>query len=398
MFQTVERALPDAILGLSEAFKADTSPEKVNLGVGIYQNEEGKTPTLACVQKAEAYLLGQALSKTYMPITGSPAYTAKVQTLLFGEGSKVIANARAATAHTPGGTGALRVGADFLAQHFSSARIWVSQPTWANHKAVFSAAGVAHVDYPYYDPKTRGLDFEGMMNALKGVPAGDAVLLHVCCHNPTGVDLDPDQWRAVAECAKACGWIPFLDFAYQGFGQGLEEDRAGVSILAEAGVEFFVANSFSKNFGLYCERTGAFTLVGSSADDTAKAFSQVKRAIRSNYSNPPAHGGRIVSTILESEELSVLWRDELEGMRQRIAGVRRELVGGLNARGVNQDFSYIERQRGMFSFSGLTDAQVQWLREEKHIYIVKGGRINVAGVTPKNLDALCDGFAEAVTR
>lgn len=398
MLESVELAPPDAILGLTEAFKSDPAPGKINLGVGIYQNAEGATPTLACVQQAEAHLLNQRLSKTYLPIQGSPAYTSKVQTLLFGEASEPIQSQRAVTAHTPGGTGALRVGADFLALHFPSARIWVSQPTWANHKAVFAAAGVAHVEYPYYNPDTRDLDFEAMIAALKKVPAGDAVLFHVCCHNPTGVDLSPEQWKAVAELSSTGRWIPFLDFAYQGFGRGLQEDRMGVSILSEAGVEFFIASSFSKNFGLYCERTGAFTLVGTSAKNSEYAFSQVKKSIRANYSNPPAHGGRIVSTILESNELTELWHHELAGMRQRIAGIRRELVAGLSARGVNQDFSYIKRQQGMFSFSGLTDAQVEWLRQEKHIYIVKGGRINVAGITPANLDALCDAIAEAVSR
>jgi len=290
------------------------------------------------------------------------------------------------------------VGGDFIAKHFPNSKIWISNPTWANHKAVFTAAGVEQSDYPYYSAETRGLDFDAMIKGLENVPSGDVVLLHVCCHNPTGVDLNAEQWKAVGACAKAGGWTPFLDFAYQGFGQGISEDRRGVTELVAAGVEFFVASSFSKNFGLYCERTGAFTLVAETEEVANRAFSQVKKSIRSNYSNPPAHGGHIVSTILGSEELTAMWRDELEAMRQRIAGVRKEFVAGLSSRGVAQDFSYIERQQGMFSFSGLTNEQVDWLRDEKHIYIVKGGRINVAGITPNNINSLCDAVAEVVAR
>lgn len=398
MFQTVEPAPPDAILGLTEAFKADPFPDKINLGVGVYQNEEGVTATLEAVVQAEKHLVQQAASKSYMPITGSPAYCTGVQQLLFGDAEQVMAEKRAVTAHTPGGTGALRVGGDFIAKHFPKATIWVSSPTWANHKAVFTAAGIAHREYPYYDPDTRGLNFDAMMAALEDIPAGDVVLLHVCCHNPTGVDISADQWQAVADCAKAKGWTPFLDFAYQGFGQGVEADRSGITTLSNAGVEFFIASSFSKNFGLYCERTGAFSLIAESGETAQKAFSQVKRSIRTNYSNPPAHGGRIVSTILESGELTQLWRTELEGMRTRISEVRSKLVAGLNSRGVEQDFSYIERQQGMFSFSGLSNEQVSWLRDERHIYIVNGGRINVAGITPNNMDRLCDAIAEVVTK
>ena len=398
MFQSIEQAPPDAILGLTDAFKADSFPDKINLGVGVYQNAEGVTATLQCVQEAERQLVDQAQSKSYMPITGSPAYCSAVQGLLFGDAADVTAEQRACTAHTPGGTGALRVGADFIAKHFPSSKIWVSSPTWANHKAVFSAAGIAHQDYPYYNRETRDLDFDSMLKTLESVPAGDIVLLHVCCHNPTGVDLSSEQWSILATCAKEKGWIPFLDFAYQGFGKGIDADRTGITVLANAGLEFFIASSFSKNFGLYCERTGAFTLVAKSADVATRSFSQVKRSIRTNYSNPPAHGGHIVATVLGSKELNAMWRSELEEMRQRIANVRGQLVEGLSSRGVEQDFSYISRQQGMFSFSGLTDEQVSWLRDERHIYIVKGGRINVAGITPKNFERLCDSFAEAVRR
>ena len=398
MFETIPAAPADPILGLTEAFKNDSNPKKINLGVGVYKDASGSTPVLASVREAEARLSSAGGTKSYLPITGNPAYGAHVQRLLFGEGHAVIEEKKAVTAHSPGGTGALRVGGDFIHHFMPEASIWVSSPTWANHKAVFNSAGLPIREYRYYDAETKALDFEGLCRDLREVPAGDVVLLHVCCHNPTGVDPSPEQWREIAAIAQQAGWIPFLDFAYQGFGEGLEEDRAAVVTLAEAGLEMLIASSFSKNFGLYCERVGAFTLVASSAGAASNAFSQVKRTIRTNYSNPPAHGGAIVTTILDDEGLRNQWQEELASMRNRIHSVRRDLVEALAARGVPGDFSFIADQRGMFSFSGLGDTEVDFLKNEKGIYIVRGGRINVAGITPENLDYLCDSIAEALSR
>ncbi len=396
MWKEIEQAPADAILGLTEAFKKDANPEKVNLGVGVYKDDQGGTPVLKCIKAAERELLEKQTSKGYLSITGDAAYAANVQKLLFGEGSEVIASGRAVTAQTPGGTGALRVGADLLYKFKADANLWVSTPTWANHKGIFSAAGFPIKDYPYYNSATKDVDFDGMIATLEGVPAGDVVLMHVCCHNPTGVDLSGEQWDRVVATAKARGWTPFLDFAYQGFGDGIEADRAAVEKFAEAGIDYYVASSFSKNFGLYNERTGALTIVSPSADEAVVADSHVKLVIRTNYSNPPAHGGLAASVVLKDAELYKQWIGEVADMRERIKLMRKALVEGLAARGVEQDFSFIAEQRGMFSFSGLSDEVVAWLREHKAIYIVKGGRINVAGLTSANIDYVCDAIAEAL--
>jgi len=391
MFNGIESAPPDAILGLTEAFRNDTNPKKINLGVGVYKDDAGKTPVLPSVIEAERRILETADTKSYLPIGGSPEYGRVVQGLLFGASSE-----RARTAHTPGGTGGLRVGADLIRQINPDTRVWLSTPTWANHRGIFSAAGFDTEAYPYYDPATRSLDFDAMKKTLSGVPAGDVVLLHVCCHNPTGVDPSMAQWDEIVSLAKERGWIPFLDFAYQGFGTDLESDRKPVEGFLAAGIEFFVASSFSKNFGLYQDRTGAFTTIAQSAEAADAAFSHVKATIRVNYSNPPAHGGKIVDTILGNPALRTQWEDELAAMRDRIRTTRSQLVAGLKTRGVDRDFSFIEKQRGMFSFSGLSDDQVAFLRQNKGIYIVKGGRINVAGITTGNIDYLCDSIAEAL--
>lgn len=396
MLDTVTAAPPDPILGLSEAFKKDTNPNKINLGVGIYQDERGQTPVLEAVKSAEALLLKDEKTKAYLPISGTPEYGAKVRGLLFGPDHEVVSSDRARTAHTPGGTGALRVGADFLKQFLPEAAIWVSTPTWANHKGIFSAAGMSIQEYPYYNPESKELNFEHMKETLANVPAGDIVLLHVCCHNPSGVDLSMEQWRGIADLARRGQWIPFLDFAYQGFGTGIEEDRQGVLSMAESVDHLFVASSFSKNVGLYRERTGALTLVAGNRENADALFSQIKKNIRVNFSNPPAHGGAIVQTIMGDETLRQKWLEELAGMRTRIAAVRSDFVRTLKEKGVAQDFSFIEKQKGMFSFSGLTDEQVAFLRKEKSIYIVKGGRINVAGITSKNIDYLCESIGEAL--
>ena len=389
MFEHVEAAPPDAILGLTESFKADENPNKINLGVGVYKDEAGQTPVLAAVKAAEKLLFDRETSKSYLPITGSPEYGQHVQKMLFGEAG----DERVRTCHSPGGTGGLRVGGDFLRKLAPEASIWVSTPTWANHKGIFTAAGIPIRDYRYYSPETRNVDTEGFFADLEGVPSGDVVLLHVCCHNPTGVDLNHEQWGRVCEIAQNKGWIPFFDFAYQGFGDGVKEDCAALAPFYASGMEFLVASSFSKNFGLYNERTGALSLVCKSKAEADAAFSHMKLCIRTNYSNPSSHGGAIVNTILTDEGLTQQWLDELAAMRVRIKDMRSAFVDGLKSRGVEQDFSYIEAQRGMFSFSGLSDVQVATLREKNSIYIVKGGRINVAGITPANIDYLCDAVA-----
>ena len=396
MFDSITAAPPDAILGLTEAWKKDPNPLKVNLGVGVYKDPAGNTPILASVKAAEAAILQAATSKSYMPISGTPEYAAGVQALLFGADHALVQAARARTAHTPGGTAALRVGADFLRKTNPQATVWLSAPTWANHKGVFGAAGFQTADYPYYDAANKGLDFTRMLDALDRIPAGDVVLLHACCHNPTGVDLTHDQWQTVAAIAARRGWLPFLDFAYQGYGEGLEADRTGVLALAAACPEFLVASSFSKNFGLYQDRTGALTLVAASATTANSAFSNVEIAIRVNYSNPPAHGGLIVTRILGDTALRGQWLTELTAMREHIAATRAQFVSALARHGVPGDFSYITRQKGMFSFSGLSDPQVEFLREAKSIYMVGGGRINVAGITTANLDYLCSAIREAL--
>ncbi len=396
MFDAILAAPPDSILGLTEAWKQDPNPLKVNLGVGVYKDAAGNTPILASVKAAEAAILHSATTKSYMPISGAPEYGSCVRELIFGSAHEIIQAGRARTAHTPGGTAALRAGADFLKKVVPAATVWMSAPTWANHKGVFAAAGFASKDYPYYDAANRDLDFPRMQEALEAIPAGDIVLLHACCHNPSGVDLDAEQWRTVAAIAGRRGWLPFLDFAYQGYGDGLEQDRAGVLALAAACPEFIVASSFSKNFGLYQDRTGALTLVAGSAAAADRAFSHVELAIRVNYSNPPAHGGLIVSRILSDAALRDQWLAELTAMREHIAATRRQFVAALASHEVPGDFSFIARQKGMFSFSGLGDVQVKFLRDARSIYIVGGGRINVAGITSHNLDYLCTSIREAL--
>jgi aspartate/tyrosine/aromatic aminotransferase len=396
MWKEIEAAPADAILGLTEAFKKDSNPNKVNLGVGVYKDDQGTTPILKCIKSAEKQLVETQTTKGYLPISGDPAYAANVQKLLFGADSEVIASGRAMTIHSPGGTGALRVGADLLKKFKPDAKLWVSTPTWANHKGIFGAAKFEIADYPYYNSATKDVDFDAMLAALENVPAGDIVLLHVCCHNPTGVDLSADQWSQVVSVAKAKGWTPFLDFAYQGFGSSIEEDRETVEKFAAAGIDFLVASSFSKNFGLYNERTGALTIVSPTAAEATVAMSHLKATIRVNYSNPPAHGGLAAKTVLDDSALYEQWIGELAEMRERIIEMRSALVDGLAARGVEGDFSFIKRQRGMFSFSGLSDEIVAWLRENKSIYVVKGGRINLAGLTSGNIDYVCDAIAEAL--
>ena len=397
MWKSVTAAPADSILGLTEAFKSDNNPAKVNLGVGVYKDDQGITPILDCVKEAERILLGTEQSKSYLPISGDPVYAGAVQKLIFGVDSEVITSSRAATAHAPGGTGALRIGAELLKQFSPDARVWLSSPTWANHNGIFTAARFALREYPYYEAENKGRKYDEMMSCLEQVPAGDIVLLHSCCHNPSGVDLEQHQWQSIAQLAAKQGWIPFLDFAYQGFGTGVENDRASVVEFAKTGCDFFVSSSFSKNFGLYNERTGAITVVSPSREETLIAMSHLKKTVRVCYSNPPAHGGLIVKTILSDPAREQAWRTELSSMCERIITMRSALVDGLASRGVDQDFSSIKQQRGMFSFSGLTDDTVTWLRENKAIYVIAGGgRINVAGLTSANIDYVCDSIAEAL--
>lgn len=396
MWQNIQPAPPDSILGLTEEFKKDQNPHKVNLGVGVYKDDGGNTPVLRCVKVAEKTLLESQSSKSYLPISGDPAYGAAVQRLIFGAGSEVISSGRAVTVHAPGGTGALRVGADLLHTFRPDAKVWLSAPTWANHNGIFGAAGYGISQYGYYDSTTKGLDFDKMICDLGEIPAGDIVVLHACCHNPSGVDLNEKQWQEVAELSAKKGWIPFLDFAYQGFGDGVDADRVAVEKFAAAGIDFLVASSFSKNFGLYNERTGAITVITPSAAEATVAMSHLKTVVRTNYSNPPAHGGLIATTILDTPELHAMWLEELAVMRDRIVDMRISLVAGLVAQGVAGDFSFIERQRGMFSFSGWSDEVVENLRKNHNIYIVGGGRINLAGLTSKNIEYVCQSVAQAM--
>lgn len=396
MWKSIQPAPPDSILGLTEEFKKDKNPQKVNLGVGVYKDDNGNTPVLRCVKAAEKELLETQTSKSYLPISGDPAYAAAVQRLIFGDDNDVIRAKRAATIHAPGGTGALRVGGDLLHKFTPDARVWVSSPTWANHNGIFGAAGFEISQYGYYNPEQKSLDFDKMMTDLSTIPVGDVVVLHACCHNPSGVDLDFGQWKQVADLAAEKGWIPFLDFAYQGFGDGVNEDRFAVEQFAAAGVDFLVASSFSKNFGLYNERTGAITVITPTAEEASVAMSHLKTVVRTNYSNPPAHGGLVATMILDTPDLRKMWLEELAAMRDRIVNMRKSLVAGLAAQGVGGDFSFIEKQRGMFSFSGWSDDVVSRLRKDSNIYVVGGGRINLAGLTTSNIEYVCKAVAQAM--
>jgi aspartate/tyrosine/aromatic aminotransferase len=394
--QTVTPAPPDVILGLTEAFKKDPRPHKINLGVGVFMDDEGRTPVLPSVKRAEEQLGRAETTKSYLPIAGLPEYGERVSELVFGARHTVLQAGRVRMAQTPGGTGALRVGAEFLHKFLPSSRVWLSAPTWPNHRGVFTAAGFAVTEYPYYDPTARGLAFGRLCGALDGVPENDLVVLHVCCHNPTGVDLANSQWREVAAIAARRRWIPFFDFAYQGFGAGLETDRAGLLPFLETDLPVLVAASFSKNFGLYNERAGALALVAPNAAMASAWLTHVQTTVRVLYSNPPAHGAAIVARILGDAGERAAWEQEVGAMRVRIVSIRDAFVKGLRRRGAPVDFSFIHAQRGMFSFSGLNEPQVAFLREKKGIYMVGGGRINVAGITTRNVDYLCDSIIEAL--
>ena len=396
MFEKMAMAPADPILGLNDAFNKDPNPNKINLGVGVYKDSEGWTPVFESVKTAEERLLADETTKDYLSITGLAAYTAAVQTLLWGEGHEILTSGRSGTVQTPGGTGALRVAADFMHQHMPDATLWLSDPTWANHPKVFEAAGVATKTYRYYDAKAFGLDYDALIQDLGKIPAGDVVLLHGCCHNPTGVDPTPAQWEKIGDVLEAGGVMPLIDFAYHGLGEGLTEDAAGLRALSRPGCELLVATSYSKNFGLYRERTGALAVVAATKEAVEKALSHVKICVRTNYSNPPAHGAQIVAAVLGDTALRAQWESEVKGMRDRINGMRRRFVDGLESRGVRRDFSFIANQKGMFSFSGLTPEHVARLRDRFAIYIVGSGRINVAGITDANIEPLCDAIAEVL--
>ena len=396
MFESIDPAPLDPILGLNEAFGSDPRANKINLTVGQYQDSEGTTPILESVARAQHKRLEIESTKAYLGIAGLPEYAQCVQELVFGPDHEVIAQGRAATSQAPGGTGALRVAADFAKSVRPTARIWLSRPTWANHANVFTAAGLETVEYPYFDAQTNGLDLDAMLTGLKGIRAGDLVLLHGCCHNPTGIDPGPDDWDQIANAIYDRDGLPLVDFAYQGFAESIGGDAAGLRSLCRPGKELIVCSSFSKNFGLYRERAGALTVVASDAQTVQTVQSRIKQCIRANYSNPPAHGAAIVSTVLQDAALKSLWESEVQTMRERINQMRHLFVDTLASQGVDRDFSFITGQRGMFSFSGLSPQQVDQLREEHAIYVVRSGRINVAGMSPTNMDPLCSAIAQVL--
>lgn len=396
LFSAVEMAPRDPILGLNEQFNADPNPNKVNLGVGVYFDDNGKLPLLQCVQAAEKALMDKPSARGYLPIDGIAAYDAAVKALVFGADSEPVQTGRVATVQALGGTGGLKIGADFLKKLSPGAKVLISDPSWENHRALFSAAGFAVDTYAYYDAQARGVNFEGMLASLEAAVPGTIVVLHACCHNPTGYDITPEQWDRVIAVLKARGLVPFLDMAYQGFGHGIAEDGAVIGKFVASGMDFFVATSFSKSFSLYGERVGALSVLCENKDEAARVLSQLKIVIRTNYSNPPTHGGAIVSTVLGNSELRALWEKELGEMRMRIKAMRQRLVDGLKAAGVQQDMGFITRQIGMFSYSGLSKEQMVRLRSEFGVYGTDTGRMCVAALNSKNIDYVCKAIAAVV--
>lgn len=394
LFASVEMAPRDPILGLNEQFNADPNPNKVNLGVGVYYDGNGKLPLLACVAEAERQMLEAPKARGYLPIDGIAAYDKAVQGLVFGADSTAVTEGRIATVQGLGGTGGLKIGADFLKRMNPSAKVLISDPSWENHRALFTNAGFDVGTYPYYDAAARGVNLDGMLGALKAAAPGTIVVLHACCHNPTGYDLTPAQWEQVVQAVKARNLVAFLDMAYQGFGEGIAEDGAVIGQFMAAGLNIFVSTSFSKSFSFYGERVGALSVVGSSKEEADRVLSQLKIVIRTNYSNPPTHGAQVVATVLTTPALRAKWEEELGGMRMRIKEMRAELVAKLQAAGLQQDLSFITRQKGMFSYSGLSKEQMQRLRSEFGIYGVDSGRICVAALNRRNIDAVVAAIAE----
>ena len=393
IFAAVELAPRDPILGLTEGFNADTHANKVNLGVGVYYDDNGKIPLLGAVKAAEKVRLEAMPPRGYQPIEGLAAYNQAVQKLLFGNDSTIISEGRAVTIEAIGGTGALKVGADFLKRLYPAAKVHISDPSWENHRALFESAGFTVENYPYYDAATRGVDFAAMSANLASLPANSIVVLHACCHNPTGADISADQWRSVVDIVRSNNLVAFIDMAYQGFADGIKEDAVALDLFSASGLQFFVSSSFSKSFSLYGERVGALTIVADSKDEAARVMSQVKRVVRTNYSNPPTHGGAVVAAVLSSPELRAQWEAELAAMRDRIRAMRVALVEQLKSRGVVQDFSFVTKQRGMFSYTGLSAAQVERLRADYGIYAVSTGRICLAALNSKNINYVADAIA-----
>ena len=396
MFSAVEMAPRDPILGLNEQFAADSNPKKVNLGVGVYYDDNGKLPLLACVQKAEQAMMEKPSARGYLPIDGIAAYDSAVQALVFGAQSPSVQAKRVATVQCLGGTGGLKVGADFLKRLNPQAKVLISDPSWENHKALFTQAGFDVQAYPYYDAQALGVDFPKMLASLASADSGTIVVLHACCHNPTGYDITPSQWKQVVETVKAKGLTAFLDMAYQGFGHGIAEDGAVIDLFVQAGLSFFVATSFSKSFSLYGERVGALSVHCETADEAAKVLSQLKIAIRTNYSNPPIHGGSVVAAVLNNPEWRRLWEGELAEMRVRIKEMRQKLFEGLKAAGVQRDMGFITQQIGMFSYSGLSKDQMIRLRNEFGVYGTDTGRMCVAALNSKNIDHVCASIAKVL--
>lgn len=396
LFAGVQLAPRDPILGITEAYNADTNPRKVNLGVGVYCNDDGKVPLLDCVKRAEREIAAKATPRTYLPIDGLPAYDKAVQQLLLGRDSELISAGRAVTVQALGGTGGLRVGADFLRKFLPDATVAISDPSWENHRALFEGAGFSVATYPYYDPATHGLAFDAMRKSLETMAPGTIVVLHACCHNPTGVDPTPAQWDEILRTVRTRGLVPFLDLAYQGFGAGTEADAAIVRKFAATPGPLFISNSFSKSFSLYGERVGALTVIASNRDEAARVLSQLKRVVRANYSNPPTFGGQIVALVLGNPELYEIWEMELGGMRERILEMRELLVKKLGERATGRDFAFVREQRGMFSYSGLSKAQVERLRDEFSVYAIDTGRICVAALNSKNIDYVADAIASVL--
>jgi aromatic-amino-acid transaminase len=396
LFTAVEMAPRDPILGLNEQFNADTNPNKVNLGVGVYYDDNGKLPLLECVQTAEKQMMASPKARGYLPIDGIAAYDAAVKNLVFGAESEAVKSGRVATVQAIGGTGGLKIGADFLRKLNPGAKVLISDPSWENHRALFSQAGFTVESYPYYNAAKRGIDFDGMLTALNAAPEGTVVVLHACCHNPTGYDITPQQWDQVIAVVKARNLVPFLDLAYQGFGYGIAEDGAVVGKFVASGQNFFVATSFSKSFSLYGERVGALSVFCQDKEEAGRVLSQLKLVIRTNYSNPPIHGGQVVALVLDTPELRALWEKELGAMRVRIKEMRVALVEKLKAAGVKQDMSFITQQIGMFSYSGLTKDQMVRLRNEFGVYGTDTGRMCVAALNSKNIDYVCASIAKVI--
>jgi aromatic-amino-acid transaminase len=396
LFSAVEMAPRDPILGLSDQFNSDTNPSKVNLGVGVYYDDNGKLPLLQCVQAAEKAMMQAPKARGYLPIDGIAAYDAAVKSLVFGVGSEPVTSGRVATVQAIGGTGGLKVGADFLKRLNPGAKVMISDPSWENHLALFTNAGFKVETYPYYDAATRSVNFAGMLGALQAAPAGTVVALHACCHNPTGYDITPEQWDQVVAACKASALTPFLDMAYQGFGYGITQDGAAVQKFVAAGMDFLVSTSFSKSFSLYGERVGALSVLCKDKDESARVLSQLKIVIRTNYSTPPTHGGAVVAAVMADPALRAMWEKELGDMRVRIKAMRQKLVDGLKAAGITQDMGFITRQIGMFSYSGLSKDQMVRLRNEFGVYGTDTGRMCVAALNSKNIDYVCASIAKVI--